>query len=570
MKTGDGRRETGDVPPDGLPTTACAGSDSPTGCLPSAVSCLPAYTRREFLAALIAAPAAPALIGLARKSGPAITGGFVDDNSALGHALRDGTLSTRAREQRRVSVAIVGGGMGGLSAGWRLDGLGMRDWLLLELADTPGGNARSGRNDAGRYPWGAHYLPVPGPQATLVRQLMRELGVLDANGEWDERTLCHSPQERLFQHGRWHEGLEPLDALSADERAQFARLAETIAEWRASGVFSVPTALGHERLASGRVPRAVADRARALDAQTADAWLREQGFTSPALRWWVEYGMRDDYGASLTQASAWAAVHYSAAREPDEQGPLTWPEGNDWIARQLAARAGERIVTRAPAVQLERKGTQWVVHTPLVDVTCDAVIWAAPLLVLPKVLPSVTLPVTTDYAPWVVANLTLKRPPAEQGAPPAWDNVIYGSPSLGYVDAGHQSLATRPDGRVWTWYHAVVDRPSADGRKWMQDRSWSAWRDQILSDLSRAHADITECVAHIDIMRWGHAMARPVPGLMARVERLRRWAPAPQLVVAHADLSSLSLFEEAQWHGVEAADRVVGMLGSARGRLPRD
>ena len=227
-------------------------------------------------------------------------------------------------------------------------------------------------------------------------------------------------------------------------------------------------------------------------------------------------------------------------------------------------------VTSAPAVRLERQGTRWIVRTPRVDVTCDAVVWAAPLFVLPKVLPAVPLPVSTDYAPWVVANLTLKRRPREQGAPPAWDNVIYGSSSLGYVDAGHQSLATRPDRRVWTWYHAVVDRPSADGRKWMLGRTWDAWRDQILADLSRAHADIAECVEHIDIMRWGHAMPRPVPGVIERVERLRNWSPAPQLFLAHADLSSLSLFEEAQWHGVGAADMVIRMMGSARGGLPRD
>ena len=34
----------------------------------------------------------------------------------------------------------------------------------------------------------------------------------------------------------------------------------------------------------------------------------------------------------------------------------------------------------------------------------------------------------------------------------------------------------------------------------------------ILNDLARAHPDIRECVSRIDVMRFGHAMARPVPG----------------------------------------------------------
>ena len=145
--------------------------------------------------------------------------------------------------------------------------------------------------------------------------------------------------------------------------------------------------------------------------------------------------------------------------------------------------------------------------------------------------------------------------------------MIYDSPSLGYVDAGHQLLTTRPARRVWTWYHAVVDRSGPEGRRWLQQRSWTAWRDQIIADLSRAHPDIAECIERIDIMRWGHAMARPRPGVIDRVERLRMWTPAPRVFIAHADLSSLSLFEEAQWHGVQAADAAVSAL-SGRVAVP--
>ena len=523
--------------------------------------------RREFLAAMVAAPA---LIGLTPKSGPTIGGGFVDDNSNAGHALRDGVAFPPARERRTTSVAIVGGGIGGLSAAWQLDAQGLHDWTLLELADVTGGNARSGRNVVSAFPWGAHYLPVPGADAPHVRALMRELGVLDERGQWDERTLCHSPQERLFQHGRWHDGLEPFDALSAADRAQFTRFDAQVREWRASGAFSVPSAVGQARLAHGTVPRA--DAIRALDTITADAWMRANGYNAPALRWWVEYGLRDDYGSSLTGASAWAAAHYFASRVADEQGPLTWPEGNDWIAQRLTqrlrqghgARQEQRVITGAAARAIERVGNRWLVRTPVVDVLCDAVIWAAPLFVLPHVLPAAKPPVHTEYASWVVANITLFRPPTDSGNEAAWDNVLYDSPSLGYVDAGHQSLATRGPRRVWTWYHALVERPGVEGRRWLQQQPFSYWRDRIVNDLSRAHPDIASCVERIDIMRWGHAMARPLPGVLSRVAMLQRWQPAPQLYIAHADLSSLSLFEEAQWHGIAAATQAARTVGGRR------
>jgi phytoene dehydrogenase-like protein len=529
-------------------------------------------SRREALrqlAALATAPlAAPALVGLTPK-GRVIAGGFADDHSTAGHALRDGTNSLAAnRPTRRVSVAIVGGGIGGLSAGWQLDALGVHDWVLCELGARTGGNAQGAyyASSGQAAPWGAHYLPVPAADATYVRALLRDLGVLGADGHFDERTLCHSPQERLFQHGRWHEGLEPFDALPRAERAQFAQFAERVAEFRATRAFAVPSAPAHERRRA--LPAATRRSVEALDALTADAWLTQQGLNSSALRWWVEYGTRDDYGASLTQASAWAAVHYFAAREADEQGPLTWPEGNDWIAQQLTRRVvarrasddGARLLTNAPALHLERRGVRWMVDTPAMRLEADMVIWSAPLFVLPRVAPGVALPVTLEYAPWVVANLVLDRLPAQNGSPLAWDNVLYDSPSLGYVNAAHQHLGAETLPTVWTWYHAVVDRPAREGRQWLQARPWAAWRDQIVADLARAHPDIGECVVRIDIMRWGHAMARPTPGLLARTEALARWQPAPGLLVAHADLSGFSLFEEAQWHGVRAAQAAASRL----------
>ena len=45
----------------------------------------------------------------------------------------------------------------------------------------------------------------------------------------------------------------------------------------------------------------------------------------------VRYGMRDDYGTALNATSAWAALHYFAARDAEER--FEWPEGNGHIVR---------------------------------------------------------------------------------------------------------------------------------------------------------------------------------------------------------------------------------------------
>ena len=141
-------------------------------------------------------------------------------------------------------MVIIGGGIGGLSAAWWLERNGFRDFVLLEMERQAGGNARWGQNDITAYPWAAHYVPVPDAGVELVRELFRELGVLDENGRWNERYLCFEPQERLFLHGRWQEDIEPHIGLTARDREQFRAFEARMAEFRASGEFTIPIARG--------------------------------------------------------------------------------------------------------------------------------------------------------------------------------------------------------------------------------------------------------------------------------------------------------------------------------------
>src|SRR5205823_151902 len=122
-------------------------------------------------------------------------------------------------------------------------------------------NARGGENAVSRYPWAAHYVPVPGPRATLARELFTELGVLTEGG-WDERTLCFAPQERLFVHGEWQSGLEAELNGSRAEREELRRFDELMTMHRHSGAFTIPMALG-----------ASDDRGATLDRISFDAWL---------------------------------------------------------------------------------------------------------------------------------------------------------------------------------------------------------------------------------------------------------------------------------------------------------
>ena len=161
-----------------------------------------------------------------------------------------------------------------------------------------------------------------------------------------------------------------------------------------------------------------------------------------------------------------------------------------------------------------------------------------------------------DTSPWLVANLTLRRRPRERGFSPAWDNVLYDSPSLGYVTATHQrGRCIGPT--VWTYYYAMTDADPKRAREKLLSATREEWVDIILTDLSRAHPDIWDCVERVDLMRWGHAMVRPWPGFVWSAARQRASKPMGRVHFAHTELSAVPIIEEALYHGVRSAEEVL-------------
>ncbi|MBI4861810.1 MAG: NAD(P)-binding protein [Candidatus Riflebacteria bacterium] len=356
-----------------------------------------------------------------------------------------------------VKVLIVGGGASGLSAAWKLSRSGFSEFLLVDVEPRLGGTAACGRSEVIGFPWGAHYVPLPSRESGFVRELLNELGLIEGHrpdGEpiYSERHLCHSPQERIYHHGQWHEGLFPFVGATADDLTQYRAYQALMDRYRlrrdARGrpAFALPL----ER--SGQEPEVLA-----LDRISMREFMTRQGFTSRRLLWYVEYGCRDDYGGNLANVSAWAAIHYSAARPLGEDHQvLTWPEGIGWIVGGLERRLAKHLKTGTLAFSVTpaRPG----VTVDCLDVATGRVtryragqaILAVPKFIVARIAHGFdALPASAagfTYAPWIVANLHVDQVPEGRGAPPCWDNVIYDSPGLGYVVATHQQLASRPVG----------------------------------------------------------------------------------------------------------------------------
>jgi phytoene dehydrogenase-like protein len=501
------------------------------------------------------------------KRGP--SGSLNGPNSKIGHLVRNNS-SVTPKEIIKEDIVIVGGGVAGLSAARWLQ-LSGQSFRLLELEGETGGNSRSGKNSIASYPLGAHYLPLPNIQNKELLAFLAECGVITGfeNGlpTYNEYYLCFDPKERLFINHHWQEGLIPNEGVPSDDHAQIQRFLELMETFRnkkgADGkmAFEIPVKESSQDSAFLK-----------MDIISMGQFLKNNNLNSAYLRWYVNYCCADDFGATLEDTSAWAGIHYFASRRGHSENSkfddvLTWPEGNHWLVKQLAKNIKAYIQCQSAVmtVQPNDKGVDIdfldIATNEYKRIQAKVVIMASPqfvnkyLLQIPRQFDFATF----NYAPWMVANLTVNSALNEKrGEPLCWDNVIYGSNSLGYVHAAHQSLSMPQTDTVITYYQPLTGKDCRGVRNLAKKKNWKEWSDTIFDDLSLVHPDLRDATSQLDVYLWGHGMIRPEPGFMWGVNRAKASIPINnKIFFAHSDLSGLSVFEEAFENGIEAARKLL-------------
>lgn len=526
-------------------------------------------TRRNFLKGIAAVLLLAPLVQACKQKVVSLLVKLTGTSHILGHRLwaKDFPGSSR---QIEIPYLILGGGIAGLSAARQLSKRGINDFLLLELENHTGGNSSSGENKHSKYPLGAHYLPLPNFHDKELLAFLTEEKIItgyDKKGfpEFDEEQLTFTPQERLFYKNTWQEGLVPKFGISSVTNEELNRFFALMEEFRlAKGpdgkyYFDIPLAF-----------ISADDKYKALDGLTMKQWMDEHHFATDEMLTYIDYCCRDDFGLGIAYVSAWAGIHYFAARKHNagdayKENVLTWPEGNSRLATHLKKYSEGKTLASHIAFEVTTANGHVTVEAfdagknETVTITAHKVIVATPQFVNGYLFPQrKQLAKEFTYAPWLLATLTLSDFPEGFDQPLSWDNVIYRGQGLGYIYDQHQTVNQIQDKKVITYYHSFSSADSRKTRKAVYRKNKEYWKDFVLADLKTAHPDIESFVEEIDIHILGHGMISPVPGfLFGNAKRLASQTIGNSIYFAHSDLSGISIFEEAFHQGTAAVNHML-------------
>lgn len=462
-----------------------------------------------------------------------------------------------ATKKIKCSVAIVGTGVSGLSAAYHLTKAGVSDIHIFELEDHIGGKSHAMDRKA---PWGAHYLPLVNLQNKSLLNFLKEIEVIksfnsDGVPEYDELMICSDPMEKLFIYGRLQDGLIPRDNLNSEDLKKIENFLEKMHEFT--------LAKGNDDKFAFQIPMEESSQDPTflkLDEISMLDFLKSNNFSCEVLNWYVNYCTRDDFGTPIDKVSAWAGIHYFAARKGqgvdiDRSSVMTWPEGNSFLVNSLKEKSNFNLNQNHMLYEANEKSLKFYdfINKQTVEVEADQVILAIPQFIVAKVFNQKT---DFQYAPWMVANIRVTWDSDLENLL-AWDNVNYHGKGIGFVIANHQKLNISHRENILTYYWPLSDLNPKDARTFALKRTHQQWCNDILKDIVPIIPDIEQRIKEVNIWPWGHGMIMPEIGFINHKRKQLVKLPNENFYNAHTDMGGLSLFEEGFYRGEVAAQKVI-------------
>ncbi len=430
------------------------------------------------------------------------------ENNQICHKVRDkgSNFFARPPASARHDVVIVGGGVSGLAAAYRLR---HRDFLLLEKEPHWGGNAYAMEYDGSTYATGSAFLTKDEHAFPFAKEIGLE--PLPVN--------CSDPSiikgELILD--TWGTGLDKLP-YPASVRESFKKFKK-------------------EMLAVN-----VEKRTTELYNQPFSDFLK--GYPIELKQWWDNFGP-SNWGATSEETAAALAILnlQEMAEEVRADDRYTWPGGLGAITKKLAdilqASHKDRMITSATTVAVvpEKEAVQvtYMLDGKPKTVAAKAVIMATPKFITRHIVEG--LPDAQDqamgkihYIPYPVVNLIFDKPVFNHG----YDTWCPGNTFTDFIVADwviQKQPGYKQKVNILTCYTPMEEDERGDLLTESGARTIAA---NVMTDFQKLMPGMDVDPIEVHIYRRGHPLYKTMPGLYTRVQPLVR-QPMDRVFFANTD-----------------------------------
>jgi protoporphyrinogen/coproporphyrinogen III oxidase len=467
------------------------------------------HSRRDFVKFVVAGsiasgcPIDRAFVADAESNVPSAN--VEGEHFAVCHQIRDGHTFAKPDATQKVDIAIVGGGMAGLSAAYFLRG---KDWILLEKEEHFGGNAYQEEFEGQAYSTAAAYDFRGSDSDNLAKEIGLNLLPIDMPDPTIDNGM-NTPDT-------WRTGLAHLP-YSKKTVASFQKFAADIMK---------------------------------LDPHKDMLELDSKPFTSitgaydpEVTKWWDGYGL-SNWGAVTEDTTAFIGVSDAQYLIKGEDSTrVILPGGLGCISHKLVEvmrpQYGERMVGGATVISVVPDANEvrvtYLKEDKLTTVSAKVVLMCSPKFITSRIVSG--LPNDQKqamrrmrYAPVPMINMIFDKRIYDKG----YDNWCPGNSFTDFIVADwtiRNQPGYKPKYEILTFYSTLRDSERAT---LLEEADCKDFAGKVLKDFQKLLPEFRVDPIEIRLYRRGHAMMMAVPGQYTK-NRLIASRPMDRIFFGNSD-----------------------------------